>query len=74
MSKEYTITLAEKEIHVLWSIACWFDNPLVSDSLKYKLAKTAYSPNRENMDKRYNPKISQRIIKLGEYLKDKEQK
>lgn len=71
------IKLSEKEAFVLWSIMCWFDEPLVAHSLKARFAgelrrfwnsEWLNGPRRNSLDKRYEKKIMQNIAKTGTYI------
>ncbi len=63
--KKYTVTLSEKELFILWSIACWFNEPVTS-TLKFKLAGLAYSKKRKELEKRYANKILKRFVSVAE--------
>jgi hypothetical protein len=69
MSKEnHTITLTDAELYALWAVATWFDRPVITSKLKYKLAGMANHPDRQKLEKRFDSKIEDRIIDLGERL------
>jgi hypothetical protein len=72
MSK-HIIELSDKELYILWAVACWFDKPF-TDRLKYKLAGLASSNLRRGLELRYDRQIEDRIIELGKWLESKRQK
>lgn len=63
----HTIELSDKELYLLWIIACWFNAPVTS-TLKYKLAKIASDPKRYKFDKKYEKQIEDQLIKTGKFL------
>lgn len=70
MSKLNKVLLTDKEMYLLWTIACWFNKPVTS-TLKYKLAGLSFMPERNELDKKYEHIIEDRIIEIGEFLKRK---
>ncbi len=69
MSKEnHTINLTDEELYVLWLIATWFDRPIVTSKLKGKLAGMAFHADRYKFEKRFDSKVEDRIIDLGQRL------
>lgn len=68
------VMLSDKELYVLWAIACWFDRPVVSSSLKYKLSGLASDPDRRKYERLYDTKIADRIIELGKWLEERRNK
>lgn len=68
MANKHTIELTDKELFNLWVVACWFNKPVVTDTLKHKLAGLATSEYREKHDTKVEKAVMQRIIDLGKWL------
>lgn len=60
-----TYRLTRKERAVLWAIACWFNDDLVSGQLKQQLYPGVMIARLTN---NYDKAIEDRIIELGKWL------
>ena len=61
-----TIELTEKEMFVLWQLACWFEKPLITSSLKYKLYNSKLTvKRRKELKKRFEQMVLDEIVELG---------
>jgi hypothetical protein len=69
MSKNlHTIQLTDEELYATWAVVTWFDSPVITSKLKGKLAGMAHSQDRPKLEKRFDERITDRIIELGERL------
>lgn len=67
--KTHTIELTDRELYLLWVIACWFRKPVTS-TLKAKLSGLAGSPLRQKFDALYEEHIQSQMISNGLWLQD----
>lgn len=68
MARKFTIELTEREIFILWFVACWFNHPFTS-TLKAKLSVLAFEqPKRKVYEKRYGKIIEDRLIDVAGFI------
>lgn len=73
MSKLHEIELTDKELYLLWDIACWFNYP-VTNTLKEKLSGLANDPIRKQFDDKYEKTMEKRIIEIAHFLESQKEK
>lgn len=66
-ARKHVVELSDKELYLLWTIACHFRAPVTS-ALKAKLSGLADSPLRHKFDAKYEELIGDRIIDYGKWL------
>ena len=57
--------LTKKEAYLVWSIICWFERPLITSTLKYKLYPQLGHETQQKMRAKYDTEIIKRIVELG---------
>lgn len=67
MGNKHIIELTDKELFNLWIIACWFRGPVITSTLKRKLAGLSASEYRKH-DKTVDKAVMKRIVELGKWL------
>lgn len=67
----HEIKLDDKELYVIWTIITWFNKPIVTDKMKYKLSGMASSELRPGLEKRFDKRIEDTIIELGKWLEQR---
>ena len=70
MANKHIIELTDRELFNLWMVACWFERPVISGTLKCKLAALSTSDYRNKHNDLVEKNVAQQIVRLGKWLEE----